>query len=117
MILFKRKTNDDQNWILVLPPWNNMYHWQHYKSKLEWSCFFDLISLNKYTPVIEFTQFLKEETSVDQIFYLQNYKEGWSNGNFEEKYDFRDCNHDVSFDEDSVGLSVKKFNCVSFQGK
>ena len=129
------RRNHDQNLVLVLPPWNNIYHWQQqkqkYQSKLDWSYFFDLNSLNKYTPVIEFKEFLKEKTRVDQIFYLQNYKEGWLNGNFEEKYDFRECNEETGYyveDENEKlffgyfwgyedQLSAKKFNCVSYQGR
>lgn len=52
-----------QNWILVLPPWGGLYHWQSkelgYQTKIPWKTFFDLDSLNRFVPVIEFEDFLK----------------------------------------------------------
>ena len=33
----------------------------------------------------------KELPVIDQMFILQGYKEGWKDGKFEEKIDFRDC--------------------------
>ncbi len=47
--------------MLVLPPWGRIYHWfnrQLNQQKLKWSLFFDLHSLNKHVPVIEFEQFI-----------------------------------------------------------
>jgi len=29
--------------------------------------------------------------TVDEIYYLQNYKEGWTDGKWEEKMDEREC--------------------------
>ena len=115
----------------MLPPWSKLYHWSNRnldQQKIEWSKFFDLESMNKYVPVIEFKEFLKMITTIDQIFYLQNYKEGWTDGKFEEKYDFRECNEDVNYfkdvDEMFYGyfwgyhdaVNARKFNCVSYQG-
>ena len=54
--------NEDEPWILVLPPWGRLYHWQSptiTNSKIPWSKFFDLDSLRKLIPVIEFTDYLK----------------------------------------------------------
>lgn len=51
------------NFILVLPPWGGLYHWQTRKLgqqiKIPWSLFFDLESLNRFVPVIEFDQYLE----------------------------------------------------------
>lgn len=42
-------------------------------------------------------QLVFSETSgdVDAIFYLQAYAEGWTDGNFEMKYDVRPCLADM----------------------
>ena len=114
----------------MLPPWSNIYHWSNRnQQKIEWSHFFDVASLSKYTPVIEFKEYLKKTSTIDQVFYLQNYKEGWTNGVFEEKYDFRACNEEAPYLKDDVNdlfygyfwgyedsVSAKNFSCVSYQG-
>ena len=55
--------NEVEPWILVLPPWGRRYHWRSHinQEKLPWSTFFDIKSLNRYVPVIEFEEFLKGE--------------------------------------------------------
>lgn len=48
-------------WVLVLPPWGRLYHWQSpdiHQVRIPWSEFFDLPSLDKNIPVIEYEQFL-----------------------------------------------------------
>lgn len=48
-------------WVLVLPPWGRLYHWQSpdiHQVQIPWSDFFDVPSLNKNIPVIEYEQFL-----------------------------------------------------------
>ena len=34
---------------------------------------------------------------IDEIYYLQNYKEGWTDGKWEEKMDERECIEHNSF--------------------
>ena len=55
---------------------------------------------------MELEEYLKQEGSViDAVYYLQNYAEGWKDGHFEEKYDFRDCidhnDHNPRYYQDS----------------
>lgn len=57
-----KSLNDDEPWVLVLPPWGRLYHWQSRhidQIKIPWSLFFDLDSLRRFIPVIEFDEFLK----------------------------------------------------------
>ena len=63
-----------------------------FQVRIPWANFFDLESLQRYVPVIEFHDW-KEITrgEVGAVFYLQGYKEGWKDGKFEEKFDLRDC--------------------------
>ena len=45
----------------VLPPWTRLYHWQSRElgdqSRIPWSLFFDLSSLRRFIPVIDYEQF------------------------------------------------------------
>nr|CDJ94763.1 Sterile alpha motif SAM and PDZ and Pleckstrin homology and GDP-fucose protein O-fucosyltransferase domain containing protein [Haemonchus contortus] len=114
--------------VLVLPPWGGLYHWQTQGIKLRWSLFFDVESLNEFVPVVEFEDFLNENgPHLDQVVYLQPYKEGWSD-EYKLKYDHRPCidgsrfYHQESesswrgwfFSYDEV--RAKKFECISIQG-
>ncbi|XP_077864434.1 GDP-fucose protein O-fucosyltransferase 2-like isoform X2 [Saccoglossus kowalevskii] len=127
-----KKLQDHQDWTLVLPPWGRIYHWQSRhiaQMKIAWSLFFDLDSMNKHVPVIEFEQFLKEtgQSKIDELYYLQRYKEGWTDGKWEEKLDERDCIDTPVYKKDSSGLYrgffwgyqdvyAEKFKCLSAQG-
>ena len=58
------------------------------------------------------TQFFSEQNDpiVDTVLYLQRYKEGWDNGKWEEKYDFRECIDEPRYRLDEViTLSNKCF--------
>lgn len=77
---------------MVLPPWGNLYHWRDRAQRVPWSDLFDIKSLNMFVPVIEFEDFINREGKViEHVVYLQHYAEGWTNGQWEEKYDVRDC--------------------------
>ncbi|VDM59864.1 unnamed protein product [Angiostrongylus costaricensis] len=113
--------------ILVLPPWGGLYHWKQPNVRLKWSEFFDVKSLNEFVPVLEFEDYLQEYgTLIDQVVYLQHYKEGWSD-DYILKYDRRECIEGsrfyrreghlwrgwfFSYDE----VRAKKFECISIQG-
>lgn len=94
--LVRQLRQKGQNFILVLPPFGGLYHWQTRdlgpQLRLPWNLFFDLESLNHFVPVVEFEDFLKETGSkiIDHVYYLQHYVEGWS-GRWEEKWDYRPC--------------------------
>ncbi|XP_069121907.1 GDP-fucose protein O-fucosyltransferase 2-like isoform X2 [Argopecten irradians] len=123
--------NDDEPWALVLPPWGRIYHWQTREIsqvKLPWSLFFDLDSLRRHIPVLEFEEFLavSKEPVIDEVYYLQRYKEGWKT--WAEKMDIRDCleKHGYTKGKDNhwhhwffgYGDEVyaKKFECMSYMG-
>jgi len=40
---------------------------------------------------------LVSNRKIDEIYYLQNYKEGWTDGKWEEKMDERECIESNSF--------------------
>ncbi|XP_039351380.1 GDP-fucose protein O-fucosyltransferase 2 isoform X1 [Mauremys reevesii] len=119
-------------WVLVLPPWGRLYHWQSpdiHQVRIPWSEFFDLPSLNKNIPVIEYEQFLAESGGpfIDQVYVLQSYAEGWKEGTWEEKIDERPCIDQLMYSKDkheyyrgwfwgyeeTRGLNV---SCLSVQG-
>ena len=122
---------EKQNWVLVVPPWRKLYHWRSLieQKALPWRTFFDLESLNRYVPVIEFEDYVKEtgQPAIDEILYLQGYAEGWKDGHWEEKIDDRDCIDRPIYHRDENGLYrgyfwgmeevfARKFKCVSVQG-
>ena len=122
---------EKQHWILVVPPWRKLYHWRSpiEQSAVPWRTFFDLESLNRYVPVIEFEDFVKETggAEIEEIMYLQGYAEGWKDGHWEEKIDDRDCIDRPVYRKDQNGLYrgyfwgmdqifARKFKCVSVQG-
>lgn len=56
-----------EEWVLVLPPWGRLYHWQSpdiHQVRIPWSDFFDLDSLNKNIPVMEYEDFIGGEAAV-----------------------------------------------------
>ncbi|CAF1159054.1 unnamed protein product [Didymodactylos carnosus] len=132
----REKTN--QEWILVLPPIGPLYHWFNYELKrtqIPWSQFFDIESLNRFVPVIEFNDFLKkfnlqqnQPVVIDYVYYLQHFKEGWGE-HFEEKVELRTCNEENTYyDYDNHehlfngwffgydNIRSKQFHCLSAQG-
>lgn len=54
--------NDDVNswWTLVLAPWSRLYHWRSnvLQQQIPWGTFFDIDSLSRHVPVMEFVEFL-----------------------------------------------------------
>lgn len=56
-----------EEWVMVLPPWGRLYHWQSpdiHQVRIPWSDFFDLESLNKNIPVMEYEDFIAGEAVV-----------------------------------------------------
>ena len=99
------------------------------QNALPWRRFFDMKSLNRYVPVVDFEEFLNETGGprIEETVYLQRYKEGWKDGKWEEKIDERDCIEEPIYKKDENGVyhgyfwglsSVfsEKFRCMSVQG-
>ncbi|KAF2365376.1 GDP-fucose protein O-fucosyltransferase [Trinorchestia longiramus] len=126
-ILNERRKKFNEEWILVLPPWHNIYHWFNSRADppTAWSQFFDLKSLNRYIPVVELEQYINDVGSqVDNVYILQHYAEGWGQ-HWEEKYEERPCieKHEFRHIESSYEVAVAgrllragKVQCVSVQG-
>jgi len=122
---------EKQKWVLVLPPWRRLYHWRSsvYQTGLPWETFFDLNNLNRYVPVIDFKDYIKQTGSygIDEIIYLQRYAEGWKDGVWEEKVDDRPCIDNPVYRKGDDGkyrgyfwdmpeVFARKFKCLSVQG-
>uniref|UniRef100_A0A8C0G3V8 GDP-fucose protein O-fucosyltransferase 2 n=1 Tax=Bubo bubo TaxID=30461 RepID=A0A8C0G3V8_BUBBB len=104
----------NENWVLVLPPWGRLYHWQSpdiLQVRIPWASFFDLPSLPRNIPVIEYEQFLAGRVwnctvyksggpFIEQIYVLQGYAEGWKEGTWEEKIDERPCIDQLMYSRD-----------------
>ncbi|ESO06363.1 hypothetical protein HELRODRAFT_64107 [Helobdella robusta] len=120
--------NKVQLWTLVLPAWNHLYHWRSdvNQTNIPWYTFFDIGSLNKHVPVIEFHDFVKvmDGRPIDDVIYFQHYKEGWG-GKWVEKMDDRECNDNHPFYQLEDGLwhwympniTSVRFKCVSIQAE
>jgi peptide-O-fucosyltransferase len=131
----RERTSPESNWILVLPPWGPLYHWFSHdlpRTQLPWSLFFDVTSLARFVPVIEFEEFLRLSSStsvitIPYVYTLQHFSEGWGE-KFEEKLEIRKCNDEPMYEkrydnyyygwffgyEDRV--RAKQFQCLSAQG-
>ncbi|XP_052770117.1 GDP-fucose protein O-fucosyltransferase 2-like [Mya arenaria] len=120
--------NEVEPWVLVLPPWGRLYHWQSgiQQTKQPWRHFFDVNSLALLAPVMEFEDYLKTVAKdVDHVYYLQRFKGGWS-GKWEEKMEICECVEQPRYRQLGNGLwegqffgyenfYAKKFDCLSAQ--
>lgn len=130
----REHSSSDKNWILVLPPWGPLYHWFSYdlqRTKLGWDSFFDISSLSRFVPVIEFEQFIQLSSSnlvtISYVYTLQHFSEGWGE-NFEEKIEPRSCNDKALYEKRQDNyyhgwffgygemVRAKNFQCLSAQG-
>lgn len=62
--LVKSLRKDGDDWVLVLPPWGRLYHWQSpnvHQIRIPWGDFFSLTSLQANVPVIEYEEFIAGE--------------------------------------------------------
>ena len=70
----------------------------------------------------------KESSIIDIVLYLQGYKEGWKDGEFQEKFDYRDCidppryrrpigdDHYHGWFWDFDQMRARNLKCLSVQG-
>ncbi|CAH1798259.1 unnamed protein product, partial [Owenia fusiformis] len=125
-----KKLNTIEPWTLVLPPWGRLYHWKSNveQMKIPWSLFFDIESLNAHIPVIEMEEYISVigKPEVEEMYYLQRFKEGWNGGKWEEKLERRECleNWGYALGDDNNWhgwfwgynkFSAKHFECLSVQ--
>ena len=133
--LLRERSPPESNWVLVLPPWGPLYHWFSYdlpRTQLPWSLFFDVASLSRFVPVIEFDEFLRLSSSTSMVtipylYTLQHFSEGWGT-QFEEKLEVRPCNEKALYQKGNDGyhhgwffdyqdrVRAKHFQCLSAQG-
>ncbi|XP_011177082.2 GDP-fucose protein O-fucosyltransferase 2 [Zeugodacus cucurbitae] len=122
-----------QNIRLVLPPWRRLYHWKssHLEQhSLPWELFFDVESMRRYAPVLDFPEFLEEiaqfglqeppYVQVQKVFQLLNFEDMFEQGVFHEKFQFE---HDCRKEQYLHGYLLQQpmlldndFACVRYQG-
>ena len=63
-----KKMNENSSkfsYTLVLPPWGPLYHWQTKslgdQTKIPWKNFFDVESISRYVPSLDFEDYLKSK--------------------------------------------------------
>lgn len=133
--MLRERTAPESNWILVLPPWGPLYHWSSYqlpRTQLPWSLFFDLTSLARFVPVMEFEDFIRLSSSsstitIPYVYTLQHFSEGFGE-KFEEKLEIRPCIEEPTYEKHPDGyyhgwffdyedrLRAQQFHCLSAQG-
>lgn len=119
---------------LILPPWNQLYHWQSkdigMQKYIPWSLFFDIPSFKEYIPVMEMSEFFSENNDkpLDYIIILQHYEDIWTDGFvWENKWSFEKCSKPHNYIEVDENLFMgyvlgysnitsSNVKCVSFQG-
>ena len=77
---------------------------------------------------MELEDFLKQNSSLSNVYYLQNYKEGWNGGKWEDKIDVKECINSPPYKKGDDGfyrgyfwgyggeIKAKNLDCVSVQG-
>ena len=61
------------DWVLVLPPWGRLYHWQSpdiHQVRIPWGEFFSITSLQANVPVIEYEEFIAGEAPIVALLVL-----------------------------------------------
>ncbi|KAM7350381.1 O-fucosyltransferase 2 [Cochliomyia hominivorax] len=125
-----------ENLRLVLPPWRRLYHWKSHhieQDNLYWEYFFNIESLKRYAPVLDFPEFLAEyknfgvdENSrfpVHKILQLRHFKDMFENGVFKDKWELsEECSENPHILQSSflreapLFLKDPKIQCVNYQG-
>ena len=70
----------------------------------------------------------KNNHIIDKVYYLQNYKGGWENGEFREKMNIEECNRPPPYHKENENLyqgqfwrfnqvRAKELDCVSILGR
>lgn len=118
------------HWTLVLPPWKRMYHWRSTHDQqfpLPWKAFFDIQSLNKLIPVMEYQDYINQfGPIIDEIIYLQPFPDPFQGGSFVEKVEQVSCPiiHKYQLEDGQyVGyffglknIAARKLRCMLAQG-
>ncbi|KAL0275181.1 UNVERIFIED_CONTAM: hypothetical protein PYX00_003123 [Menopon gallinae] len=128
---FIKKLNQDVNSYLVLPPWSHLYHWQSDdikgQTRLPWSTFFDIETLQSYAPVIEMRDFFETGIKmIDQVYVLQHFEDTFTSGNFEDRMKIEPCLAKIRYRRagdayegyfwDFRNVTSKKVDCLSYHG-
>ncbi|KAL4609113.1 GDP-fucose protein O-fucosyltransferase 2 [Arapaima gigas] len=108
MVTLVKTLRQRGDWVLVLPPWGRLYHWQSpniHQQRIPWGKFFSISSLQTNVPVLEYKEFITESGGpfIDQVLVLQSYAEGWTEGKWEEKVDVRPCIEKLAYAKDKQG--------------
>lgn len=78
----------------VLPPWGPLPHWRSNdvgdQTGLPWRRFFDVESLNRFTPVVELRDLGAKTPTMDRVMRLRAFDEVPS-GRWEEKHRIVEC--------------------------
>ena len=89
---------------LVLPQWGPLPHWRNDAANvnLSWSNFFDVVSLNLLTPVMEMADFRAGiSRRPDLQLHLSHFPDSFAeDSKWSERYEVRDCHENVPLQKD-----------------
>lgn len=131
-----QRTRGFENVHLVLPPWQRLYHWKsHYieQDHLEWQHFFDVESLRRYAPVLDFEEFLEayrefgtkanSRLVVHKLLQLKHFKDMFEDGVFKDKWELsKECSGNSHLLQGSflkkspLWLLDSQIQCINYQG-
>lgn len=95
---FLRQQSGYEKSYLVLPPFRRLYHWKStelQQSRIYWNHFFDLASLQTYTPVLDIWEYFDQINSLnddhhinlDYVLTLHQYENMFENGKFIDRFE------------------------------
>lgn len=99
-------------WTLVLPKWSLLPHWRRKRSDdsiTQWKSYFDVQSLNRFIPVIEFDEFVshfkrEDKTVIDVVLSLEHFDDTFQSTDWSERHDLKACNRTKHFE--TIGSKV-----------
>lgn len=127
-----------QNAFLVLPPFHQLYHWNvanqyadNSNQVIFWNHFFDLHSMNTYTPILDMWQYFElmrdcynatdvDGIRIDHVFKLRHFQSMFESGRFTERFEVDTDGCDRRWHGQFIDLygnfSIADVHCVQFQG-
>ena len=103
-----KKLNEESDrftYTLVLPPWGPLYHWQTRtlgeQSKIPGKQFFDVPSISRYVPALDFEDYVKRE--LFPIFYFEYFRNFLTPEHFSRGF-YKPCFSNSTAHRKQVGL-------------
>ncbi|KAL5508900.1 hypothetical protein EMCRGX_G004162 [Ephydatia muelleri] len=118
---FVNSLRQDEDWVLVLPPWPHLYHWTSpiEQQWLTWDNFFHLPSMAAYVPSVSFDEFRRiTGNQIDELIHTQPFENPFEGGQWVEKMQEVECgNHGNEMGWGHSEVRVRRVHCMAAQGR